>query len=130
MGRAEERSQKRPGSGGAGGREKPKTSWLGWGGLKREAKNVLARVGRAEERSQNVLAQVGWTEERSQKRPGSGAGWQLLVRLKVNSLSLRHTFSFSSQKQLASKDPFVRNVFDFALQPSSKFTLGYFPFTT
>jgi len=80
-------------------KREPKTSWLGWGELKREAKNVLAQVGR--------------TEERSQKRPGSGAGRLLLVRLKVNSLSLRHTFSFSSQKQLASKDPFVRNVFDF-----------------
>ena len=60
----------------------------------------MREPGTAEERSQERLCSRGRArlEERSQKRPGSGAGRLLLVRPKVNSLSLRHTFSFSSKK--------------------------------
>jgi len=98
--------------------------------LKREAKNVLARVGRAEERSQNVLAQVGRAEERSQKRPGSGAGRLLLVRLKLTRYRSDISSTFPPRSSLPLKTPSCGMFLAFSLQPSSKFTLGYFPFTT
>ena len=78
----------------------------------------------------NKRVQSGPGRREKPKTSWLGGRQATSCQAEANSLSLRHIFSFSSKKQLASEDPLVRNVLGFLSSALQKTHSGGFYYLT